>query len=247
MNIKSSTLTNIFLIGIFVMMAYLVFSNRDITINNNSDLDSSIAVDGKAETFVKPDTASVSFSITKKAQSTDVAMKSVNERMSSLVKGLTALGIDKKDIKTTGYNVYPQYSYKDSKQHFEGYRVTQTISVIIRDLKKASDVLALVNNAGVDDVSGLNFYVDDTDGIKEKLRAQAIANAKQKAEKLEKELGVKFVGIIGYDEYGSDDNIYPAARGYMAADAEMAPTPKPEVPTGQNQFSTNVSVIYRIK
>ena len=244
---KSSTMTNIFLIGIFVMMAYLVFSDRDVTINSNADISNTIAVEGTADTFAKPDTASVSFSITKKAPTTDVAMNSVNERMGSLVKQLKTIGIEEKDIKTTNYNVQPEYSYNEGKRNFEGYRVTQNIKVVIRDLKKASSVLATVNTAGVDNVSQLSFYVDNTDTIKEQLRSDAIKNAKEKAKRIAKDLGVALGNVVSYDEYGSNDiQPYPMEkRAYAMADA--APVADAVVPTGQNQFSTSVSVVYEIK
>ncbi len=246
---KSSTLTNIFLIGIFVMMAYLVFSNRDVTINANTDstIDNTIAVEGSAETFAKPDTASVSFSVTKKAPTTDVAMNSVNERMNALVKQLKSAGVEEKDIKTTNYDVYPEYSYNDGKQNFEGYRVRQSVSVIIRDLENTSKVLATVNNAGVDNVSQLNFYVDDTDEINEQLRTEAINDAKEQAKKIAKDLGVSLGDIVGYDEYGSNNpEPYPMVERAYAAD-NIEPIEEPVVPTGENQFSANVTVIYRIQ
>ncbi|XLQ20225.1 MAG: SIMPL domain-containing protein [Candidatus Moraniibacteriota bacterium] len=247
MNIKSTTLTNIFIIGIFVMMAYLVFSNREVTINNTADIDDTIAVDGSSETFVKPDTASVSFSITKKAPTTDAAMNSVNERMDALVTELTTIGIAEEDIKTTNYSVRPEYSYNDGKQTFEGYRVTQSITVVIRDLDNVSDVLATVNSAGVDNVSQLTFYVDDADEINEQLREEAINDAKANAKQLAKDLGVTLNEIVGYSQYDYNNNIEPMYRADMAyaeADNGIA---KANVPTGQNQFESNVTVIYKIQ
>ncbi len=248
MELKSTTLTNIFLVGIFVMMAYLVFSNRDVTINNNSDMENTIAVEGTAETFAKPDTASVSFSITKKAPTTDVAMDSVNKRISELVSQLKTVGIEQKDIKTTNYDVYPDYSYNDGKQKFEGYRVTQNIKVVIRNINKASDVLATVNTAGVDNVSRLTFYVDDTDAIKGQLRSDAIKDAKEKAKKIAKDLGVSLGNVVGYDEYGNDNNMESlpmTKRSYTSEN--MAPVADAVVPTGENQFTSSVSVIYKIQ
>ncbi len=247
MNIKSTTLTNIFIIGIFVMMAYLVFSNRDVTINSSAEVDDTIAVDGSAETFVKPDTASVSFSITKKAPTTDIAMNSVNERMDVLVGELTAIGVEEKDIKTTNYSVRPEYSYNEGEQVFEGYRVTQSVTVVIRDLDNVSDVLATVNSAGVDNVSQLAFYVDDTDEINDQLREEAIDDAKENAKKLAKDLGVTLNEIVGYNDYQDNDNIEPVySKNAMYAESagDVAPT---VTPTGENEFKSNVTVIYKIQ
>ncbi len=247
MEMKSTTLTNIFLVGIFVMMAYLVFSNRDVTINSNSEPNNTIAVEGAAETFAKPDTAAVSFSVTKKANNVDIAMNSVNKRMSELVNQLKGVRVDEKDIKTTNYSVQPEYSYNEGKQTFEGYRVTQSITIIIRELENTSKVLATVNSAGVDNVSQLSFYVDDTEAINEQLRSEAINNAKDKAKKIAKDLGVSLDGVVSYDEYGNNNiEPYPVYdKSYAVADA--APVAEAVVPTGENQFNANVTVIYKIQ
>ena len=247
MEMKSTTLTNIFIIGIFVIMAYLVFSDRDITINSNSDNEDTIAVDGSAETFVKPDTASVSFSITQKSSTTDVAMNSVNQRMSDLVNQLESVGVKEDDIKTTNYSVHPEYSYDEGKQTFEGYRVSQDITVVIRDLDNVSDVLATVNSAGVDKVSQLTFYVDETDEVMEKLREEAIDDAKENAKKLASDLGVTLSEIVGYNEYEDNNNIEPMYRKdmmYAEAAGDVAPT---VTPTGENEFTSHVTVIYKIQ
>lgn len=241
------TLTNVFIIGIFVMMAYLVFSDRDIIVNSSAEIEDTIAVDGYAETFVKPDTASVSFSITKKAPTTDIAMNSVNERMDALVSELSTIGVEEKDIKTTNYSVHPEYSYNDGKQVFEGYRVTQSITVVIRDLDNVSDVLATVNGAGVDNVSQLNFYVDDTDEINGQLREEAIDDAKENAKKLAKDLGVTLNEIVGYSDYQNNDNIEPMYRSdkvYADSSGNTAPT---VTPTGENKFKSNVTIVYKIQ
>ncbi len=250
MEMKSSTMTNIFLAGMFVMMAYLVFSSRDVTINSNTMADNNtIAVDGTAKTFVKPDTASVSFNITKKAPTTDTAMNSVNKRMAELIGQLNKIGVAKKDIKTTNYSVYPEYSYNNGKQNFEGYRVSNSVKVIIRDLKRSSDVLALVNTAGVDNLSQLVFYVDDVDSIKEQLRTEAINDAKDKAKKIAKDLGVKLGSVVRFDEFGDNEESEPYAMadkafGVARASADaVAATVSP----GQNQFNKTVTLIYQIK
>lgn len=249
MSIKSTTLTNVFIIGIFALMAYLVFSDKDVSVEmiDASEQDRTIAVSGEAETFVKPDTASVSFSITKKAPTTDVAMNSVNERMGELVKQLKQNSVEEKDIKTTNYSVRPDYSYNDGKQVFEGYRVTQNIMVVIRDLNTVSDVLATVNSAGVDNVSQLTFYVDETDEVMGKLREEAIDDAKENAKKLANELGVTLDEIVGYSDYEDNDNVEPMYRKdmmYAEAAGDVAPT---VTPTGENEFKSNVTIIYKIQ
>ena len=246
---KPSIVMTVFIIGIFGLLAYLIFSDGDVNVEmiDASEQDRTIAVDGTAETYVKPDTASVSFSITKKAPTTDAAMDSVNQRMNQLVSDLGAVGVEEKDIKTTNYSVQPQYSYNDGEQVFEGYRVTQSVKVVIRDIADVSDVLATVNSADVDNVSQLVFYVDDDEAVQEQLREEAIDDAKKNADKLAGDLGVKLDEIVGYHDGSTPPPIQPMYRGDVMMAETQSDTAPAVVPTGENQFVSNVTVIYKIQ
>ncbi len=246
---ESHKLTNILLVLVFIALAYLTFTHRDISVDmSTGERDRTISVTGEAETFVAPDTASVSFSVTKKAQTTENAMNSINERMNVLLAQLKGFDVKEKDIKTVNYSVQPQYSYNNNKQIFEGYRATQRIQVKIRDLEKTSDILSTVNSAGVDNVSQLTFFVDNEEEVKEKLRKEAIKNAKEKAKVLAQDLGVNLNEIVGYSNGNFNDGFEPAYRSQdfaysMNAKEEVA---EAVVPTGENQFKVIVTVMYKI-
>lgn len=249
MDIQSQKLTNIVLLGVFVLIAYMAFVGREMTVDMNQTVtDRTITVDGKAETFVKPDTAKVSFGITLKNASTAVATQSVNERMNALMTQLTALGVAEKDVKTISYDIYPEYNYNDGRQIFDGYRVTQRVEVVMRDLEKVSQVLDIVNSAELDNVSQLSFYVDDEDTVKKQLREEAIADAKANAEKIAKDLGVRLDQVVGFYDNSNDRYepmpVYDMAReGMGGAESSVAPS----IPEGENQFNARVSVTYKVQ
>lgn len=249
MNCDSQKLTNVLIAGVFIILTYLAFAKNDIRVDMaTGEQDRTIAVDGEAETFVAPDTASVSLSATEKAATTNAAMNSINERMAVLIEELKRNGVEEKDIKTVQYDVQPEYSYNDGRQVFEGYRATQRVTVIIRDLNNTSDVLEVVNSAYFDNISQLTFFVDNEEIIMADLRAQAIDDAKEKAEILSHDLGVKLREIVGYNDGGSNGGYEPLYRSAdmaygVGAEAEMA---EAVVPTGENQFKTSVTVVYKI-
>ncbi len=247
---KINIFISILLAGIFIMLAYLVFTQRNINVemSTNNKEDKTIAVSGKAETFVKPDTASVSFSLTKKSSDTSIATQSVNQRAQMLINQLKKIGVAEKDIKTTSYNITPEYSYEHDKRNFDGYRVTQRFKIAIRDLDKVSQVLATVNSAGVDNVSQLSFYVDKEEIIKKDLRKKAIEDAKKNAKQLAKDLGVSLDKIVGF-KIGQEpirywDNIEAASPVSVEQKQEIS---QPVTPTGENKFELSVSIIYKIQ
>ena len=76
-------------------------------------------------------------------------------------------------------------------------------------------------------------------------RAQAINDAKSKAEVLAKQLGVSLVRITGFSE-DNGGTVYPMAMA-MKSDAVGASAAAPEIAPGQNQYTSNVTVTYQIQ
>jgi len=164
---------------------------------------------------------------------------------------LKADGVDEKDIKTTGYNIYPRYDYITTqtypyggKQVLAGYDVTQSISIKIRDLTKAGKIVSDLGTLSVTDMSGLNFTEDKYDDLVLQARDQAITDARAQATKLASALGVRLVKIVGYSEGGNNPIYYD--RAVMSA-APMAKGVEAVLPTGENKITSNVSITYEIK
>ena len=98
---------------------------------------------------------------------------------------------------------------------------------------------------GANEVSGLQFTVDDPKKPQEDARNQAIADAKAKAEKLASELGVKLSRITNYSESGGSQP--PILYGKAFADGVGGGGgPLPDIQVGQNEVRSYVSVTYEI-
>jgi uncharacterized protein YggE len=183
----------------------------------------------------------------------DVATKKNNDIIAYLKKG----GVDAKDIQTTDYNVYPQYDYMNAvctsgycpqgKQTLRGYQVSQTLTIKVRNTDKAGDLLSGVGSLGASMVSGLSFTIDDQKGLEAEARGKAIDDAHTKAEALAKQLGVTLVRIVGFSEGGGGRQVYYAKAMAMSADSAGTPPQAPEIATGQNKITSDVSVTYEIR
>ena len=172
---------------------------------------------------------------------------------------MTEAGVDKKDIQTTDYSVNPQYDYvtkacpqgsycPGGTQVLRGYQVRQTTTVKVRDTSKAGDMLTGVGTKGATEVSGLQFIFDDPNKLQDDARGKAITDAKSKADELAKQLGVKLVRVVSFNENGGG---YPGPM-YYAKDSVVGmggsePARAPEISVGQNKVSSNVSVTYEIR
>jgi uncharacterized protein YggE len=168
------------------------------------------------------------------------------------MESLKANGVAEKDIKTTGYNIYPRYDYitaqvypYSGKQVLAGYDVTQSISLKIRDLTKAGKIVTDLGTLNVTDMSGLNFTNDKYDDLVKEARDEAIIQARSEATKLAKALGVRLVKIVGYSEGGNYPVYYD--RAVMSASPKGIGGGEAVLPTGENKITSSVSITYEIR
>lgn len=219
-----------------------------------------ISVSGEGTVYAVPDIATFSVSVRETAKDVATAQKAATEKNNKIVAYLMEAGIEEKDVQTTDYNVNPQYDYSNtscgsgycppSNPVLVGYEVSQTLTIKVRDTDKAGDILSGVGERGASNVSGLSFTIDDEDIITAEAREKAIADAKDKAEQLAKDLNVRLVRIVGFSESGN----YPYfnkvmlesyGRGGAIDGAQSAPAP--QLPVGENKIISNVTVVYEIR
>ena len=215
-----------------------------------------INVSGEGEVFAVPDTATFSFSVVESGKTVAVAQDTAAKKVNGILDAIKAMGVKDKDIKTTGYNSYPKYEYAQaqicsngycppSRQILTGYEVNQTVTVKVRKTADAGAVLTKVGTLGAQNISGLDFVVDNMDAVNAQARDKAIQDAKAKAHILAKSLGVRLSKIVNFQESGSQPPIYYG----MAMDTKTigAPVPTvPQLPTGENKVTSNVTITYEV-
>lgn len=132
-----------------------------------------------------------------------------------------------------------------NKNVLTGYDVSESVSVKLRDLSKAGSLLASLGSTGVSNLNGPSFGVDNPDSVQAQARSKAISDAQSKAKELSKELGVRIVRITSFSE---NNGSYPGPIMYaMNASAGSAKAVAPEIATGQQEVTDNVSITYEIR
>ena len=248
------------MLAIFLLVLTLSGLKEYHYIGSGTTATNTISVTGEGEVFAVPDLASFSVTIQEEAKEVKDAQKVATQKTNDIIAYLKSAGIADKDIKTTDYSVYPKYNWQQEycapgrpctpgKQIMEGFTVSQTISVKVRDTDKAGDILSEVGKKGANTVSGLDFTIDDEDKLKSEARAKAITDAETKGKELADQLGVDLVRIVGFSENGG--GYYPQAYAKrevmtMAMDAAGS-APAPELPKGENKIQSNVNVTYEIR
>jgi uncharacterized protein YggE len=208
-----------------------------------------ITVDGTGKASVTPDVAILMFGVdTQRQTSAKAAMNKLAKDMQAVMDAVKAKGIDDADIQLQSLSLNPEYDWTTNQQVLRGYRATQNIRVKVRDLDLSGDVLAVATEAGSNQIGGVEITVDNPDAAKAKAREEAINTAKEKAEKLAKELGVRIVRMTAFSEGGGymppvmyDKAMMMESRGVGGG---VAPTP---IPTGDQEISVTVNISYEVE
>lgn len=225
------------------LVVFLIASTNQIL--NTATTSNTVSFNGEGKVLAKPDIAVISLSIVTEATTSKAAQDSNSQKSKAVADFLKNQNIEEKDIKTTGYNIYPQYRYPQrDKPEIKGYQVNQTMEVKVRDLDKVSPVLDGIVSAGVNQVNNLSFQIDDPDALKAEARAKAIEDAKTRAEELEDQLDVDLGRIVNFSESGGRT---PPPIFYEKAGIGGLGGDGPEVPAGENEIVINVTITYQIK
>jgi len=146
-----------------------------------------ITVVGQGSVSVKPDIARVSLGVETSSESISEAVTESETIMASILDALEALGIEAKDIQTTNYSItldrHPEVMAQEGSlgESQPRYRVSNMVSVTIRDLDSIGDVLDAVLEAGANDIWGISFAADDPAEAQAEARADAIEDALDRA------------------------------------------------------------------
>jgi uncharacterized protein YggE len=217
-----------------------------------------ISISGQGEVFAVPDTGEFTVTVREEAETVAFAQDEATKKINAVIGYLKGAGVEEKDIKTVSYNVNPKYEWNQAgcvsgycppgKQELIGFEVYQSLSVKVRDTKKAGELLSGVGSKGASEVSGLSFTIDDEDALKEEARELAIAEATEKAEMLAAELGVSLVRVVGFHEESGGGYPMPYyGRGGDMMVASMEAKAAPELPVGENKIISNVNITYEIR
>lgn len=93
----------------------------------------------------------------------------------------------------------PRYDYGGNVS-IDYYSVVQKISIIIEDLETYEQILTSLLEIGINKVENIQFRTTNLKESRMKVRKMAIATAKEKAEFLTSEIGIKLGQIINIGE-----------------------------------------------
>jgi uncharacterized protein YggE len=252
--LKTSVVSAIFTVILFMLVNYFFSHDWNPFVKSQSN-NPPITVQGTGTISAQPDQSSVSFTVTKTANTLKDTQNQANTFTNKITGDLLKIGVAKQDIQTSNYNSYPNYADQSSgpvlymrqpqSQTIQDYTVTEDVTITLHNTDTANKVIDTVTNDGAENVSGPDLTFSDArqQDLENQARTKAIENAKQKAQSMADAAGIH-LGKLTKIEDGTQ-NPYPIIRPLMMTAAGGAEKSAPtQINPGQNQVTASVTLSY---
>ncbi|MCL4403868.1 SIMPL domain-containing protein [Patescibacteria group bacterium] len=205
-----------------------------------------------------PDVAEFNFSVVTQGGKDLGSLQAQNTTdMNKAIAFVKSEGVSSTDIQTSGYNISPRYTscaYPLSSvtpcpaQEIVGYTVTQNVAIKVRDFAKIGDILSGVVKNGANNVSSLNFTIDDPTGVEAQARAQAIVKAQAQAQAIAQEAGFSVGRLLSISTNSAPQPVYYAAKSAtLGMGGVDVAAPSPTIEPGSQEVQESVTLQYEIR
>ena len=225
-----------------VVIALPTFAQDETIVPSPAYPDNTITVTGYGSVSGAPDIATVDVGVDVFNAAVSEAFTEANATVQAIIDALTAIGVAPEDIQTTNLSVFSTSRFNsESGSDEQGYNVTNTVNVIVRDVAQVEAVIDAAINAGATNLYGLNFSIEDRTGLETQAREQAMADAAARAGEyaalVNAELGE--VTVVVESQLGGVSPLALYGRGGDVMNSAV-------VAPGQTEVQIQVNVTYRI-
>jgi len=205
-----------------------------------------IRVHGRGHVVAEPDIVTISFDVEVNVYDYEECLRTLNMRVEDLRQSITAAGLERAQLKTSGFNVHVNSKYKDGKSIFAGYSASHRMHI---ELPVDKELLNRVLRNVAGGLSGaeinLSFSVRDKESLRKKVLANAVQKAKENAGTLASAAGVKLGKLIQIDYGRAEVHIYEREASMVS---KSLSTPDYDVDIEPDDVSAgdSVTLVYEI-
>jgi hypothetical protein len=201
-----------------------------------------IVTTGEASIEMAPDVAWVSIAAESRAATPAAAQTASAEAMTAVHAALSAAGIARADVRTTGYSVHPDMDRSGGRSRVVGYIARNQVEVRVLDLNRLGAVIDAAGASGATSMAGLRFDLADRATVERDALRRAVEDAMGRARAMADGAKVTLGPILRIDEQGQ-------ARPIYAREMMQTATAAPETPIspGQVQITAQVTLTVQIR
>ena len=184
---------------------------------------------GQAEVKRAPDRAWVAINAESRSKDPKEAQRINAAAMNAVMEKLKGMNLGADAIRTTSYELHPEFDYVNNRQTLRGYVARNSIEVRVDEIARIADVLGVAVGSGATSVGGLRFDLKDRDGAEREALRLAVQDARSRADAAAAGAGVQIVGVQRVEEQRMVEPgprpMYREVAQTMAADAAPPITP----------------------
>jgi len=208
-----------------------------------------IMVSGEGEASLRPDMAVVTLSVMREADNARAALDAANDAMAAVISAMKAAGIAERDLQTSGLSIQPRYVFPQPNDgsrppEIQGYQVSNTLSVRVREVNRVGEVIDKAVTLGVNQGGQIVFTNEDPSAARSAARKAAVKDALDKARELAEAAGLSVGRVIEINETTTPMPPMPMNGRVMrmeAAKADAVP-----VEAGENTFRIEITLTVEI-
>jgi len=210
-----------------------------------------ITVGASGSVMVEPDVAYLNLAVETRGAKAAEAQQANATKFAGVEKTLyEKFSVAKKDVKTTGFDVQPEYNYteKDGRV-LKGYIAVHSIQVTYRNLPEIGKLFDALTASGANRVDGVQFWTEKKEQYEQEALKKAMDNAAAKAGVLATSAKRQLKGVVNIVQ--GDVSNAPVLYGRVMAESKAmamdAGMPASSVQSGQIEISTQVTVQYEMQ
>ena len=204
-----------------------------------------IVTTGEGVVKLAPDRVWVTIAAESRARSPREAQRANADAMKAVLDKLKSLGLPADAIRTSGYDLQPQFDYVNGKQSLREYLARNTVEVRVDDVNRAGEVLDAAVGSGATSVSGVRFDLRDRTAAERDALRKAVADARGRADAAASGAGMKVDHVVRIEEQRV---MVPEPRPIMMTRQSMvAEAGGPPMSPGELEVRATVTMTSSIK
>jgi len=207
-------------------------------------MNATITVPGAGSVEVEPDIASIRLGVSVISETAGAARESAAQTMNAILAAVLAQDVARRDVRTSLVSLSPVMDYSQNNgPRITGYQVQNSVSVTLRDLSKAGELIDAALAAGASTLDSLEFRLEEPLQAADQARIYAMADAKARAETIANAAGATLgpVASVTEGQFGPPPMPYPAQRFAMKAADSSTP-----VESGTQEISVALTVTFAL-
>ncbi len=201
-----------------------------------------ISITGTASIDAKPDLATVNAGVESTGPTARDALTANSKQMNAVFDAIKGLGIEDRDVGTSNFNIAQNWRHGPEGSKPDGYRVSNQVSLRLRDVSRIGEVLDALTSAGVNQAGNIQFDVEDADTLLDTARSKAVGKARKRAELYAAAAGVTLGKVMNISEGGPNRQLPHPQFAAMESRSAGAPPIAP----GEQKLNVSVTVTWAL-